>query len=517
MSEEDDAIIPPDQFRCIRSDGKQWRCKEWQYQDSKYCENHHIQIIYKKKVNNPKKNKAQLLQVKKKKKVQLEEEDEEQEKFVRKRTRNENANKINSLAEVEKVEKKFNVQKQENEEAKIAKAINLQIQEEEEIEEEEEEKFVRKRRKVEKKINESNENINSMLGAAELSLVEATKLIPVVKEIQECTAPELVFALKTAFRYEDFAKVEHIVKMREEKIIMEKKDAEEQASRFKQLLEVSEIKCAQLSNKLHEKKKEITVVEGKLKESELRKLGIECELLQYKRMCEELQCVKSRAEDEIDGLKKRVNELETQAWLQSCVSRKEYTEEKKKSGSKDGRIQSENINSLKGACLSHVKVIEALDCDGRVYSSANIDSICHSSSRDCRVAKHAGSSENQHNPVPTVSTGGGNLKESLIPSKRGLVCIQQVDDIRSGAQLNHFKICGTSCKESESSSAENGKGKAENFGSTRMDKSLDTVKNESNGSSKATNSSGPEYAEDGITKFLSALRRSKTITWNRKK
>ncbi|KAF5179709.1 hypothetical protein FRX31_030704 [Thalictrum thalictroides] len=600
--EEQDLTIPPDQFRCVRTDGKQWRCRGWQYQDSTYCEDHHIKIKYRKKVNKQPKGKKPQLQVKKKphvqkKNVQIEYEDyDEQEaaevKFCRKRRkvnkenytlldafldsseeeeeeieqgiplakkRNENVKNMNSLVEVKKEEKKTNVQIQENEE-KIAKVMNVQVEEEEN---EEEEKLVRKRRKVatesyvisdssegevreeiplEKKINESNENMNSTVGVAELSLVEATQLISVVKEIEECTPSELVFALKTAFRYEDFVKVEHILKMREEKIILEKKDAEEQAARFKQILAISGIKCAQLSNELHEKKKEITVVEGKLKESELRKLGIESELLQYKRMCEEFQCVKSRAENEIDGLKKRVKELETQA------------EEGKKSCSKDSKSQSENNNALKGACLSHVKVKEeALDCDERVHASANVDSICHSPSRDCGVAKHAesevehgrkdkglmtlqldgscskmlsprkfgtvrpaseGSSAKHHSLIHTVSTEGGNLEESLTSLRRRLVCMRQPEDVRSGAQtilLNHFEISGTSCKELESSTAENGKEEAENFGSTRIEKSLDAVvsKNGSNGSSKGTNSSDPEYVEDGITKFLSALRRAK--------
>ncbi|KAH7835738.1 hypothetical protein Vadar_029378 [Vaccinium darrowii] len=46
-SEEQQRVVPPDNLRCHRNDGKTWRCYGWKIQDKIYCEKHFLQALNK--------------------------------------------------------------------------------------------------------------------------------------------------------------------------------------------------------------------------------------------------------------------------------------------------------------------------------------------------------------------------------------------------------------------------------------------------------------------------------------
>lgn len=44
---EAEGAVPPKHLRCVRSDGKKWRCTGWKLQDKNFCQKHHLQSLQK--------------------------------------------------------------------------------------------------------------------------------------------------------------------------------------------------------------------------------------------------------------------------------------------------------------------------------------------------------------------------------------------------------------------------------------------------------------------------------------
>ncbi|XP_042500782.1 lysine-specific demethylase JMJ25-like isoform X2 [Macadamia integrifolia] len=116
-------IIPEDELRCKRNDGKHWRCKNWRIQNKSLCQEHYLIGLHKYRVSASKKGER------KKRKVNRKENERKNEGSSMKRNRHESY--IDGKEEEETVEGKE--------------------EEEEEEEEEESEEEIRKKRKRKRK------------------------------------------------------------------------------------------------------------------------------------------------------------------------------------------------------------------------------------------------------------------------------------------------------------------------------------------------------------------------------
>ncbi|PIA31982.1 hypothetical protein AQUCO_04700093v1 [Aquilegia coerulea] len=496
--------IPADELRCSRNDGKGWRCKGFRFQDKLHCEKHYIYEL------NRRINPNNINTNKKKKAIKFED-----KRLGNKRKRNRGTWGFSDSSEEEEEE---------------------DDDDDDDMEDQEEEVRV---------MEKSNKNIK-------------IKRVSEIKTCEEYTISELVSTLQTSFRSKDFEEVEGILKMREEKMIMDKEDAEKNAIQLKNLLGVSGANCAMLSNQLHENKKEITAVEGKLEKLESEKIDIENELQRYKRISEEfkervihleeeqrnvcerekhsnerinvlkqintdererlikvktenieLQSAKRRAEYELQLWMERFKELDIQALLESHVSQMgyvqpiclstqgPYAEDAKKSENK------QTDYGLARACSSIVKVKEeAVECGGRFYASANPKTVCYSSAKECGVAKYAESDVQygRKGGVQMVLQPDDSLHKMLSSSKLGITNT----DTKMGTRPDEIlsKVLERTClKETQHS------------GSGCNGESFSTVmRNQNYGSSKEASSMDPETALDGITKFLYAIRKAKNKT-----
>ncbi|PIA31977.1 hypothetical protein AQUCO_04700088v1 [Aquilegia coerulea] len=265
---------------------------------------------------------------------------------------------------------------------------------------------------------------------------------------------------------------------------MKKQEAEKHVVHLENQLKAYETKCAMLSDELKEKKEEIIVVQGKLEELELKKIGIEDEILGYKRMCEELkekdtrleedyklvcerekrsreraidlkdelknereriielemenrdlECQKRRAENETNVWEKRFKELETQVLSKSKIPKDVDVDPTVLSNEqkKINRQQCKRNCPLHGRCLSHMEIKErTLYSDERVYASANADSFCHPLSKE-RGIEHLAGSEVEHGSIATEQMGflldGSTYKMQTSP--KPCIITEGINDINN--------------------------------------------------------------------------------------
>ncbi|KAF9589078.1 hypothetical protein IFM89_018809 [Coptis chinensis] len=292
------------------------------------------------------------------------------------------------------------------------------------------------------------------------------------------TISELVFSLKTAFRFKEFEEVAQILQMREKKMKVEKEEAEK--------------RCCKLLNEFEEKKKELVAVKEMLQDIELRKISLEDEVWGYRKTCDELkekvtrleedhkvvcererrseervitlsdelkkmnkrereimfvlknenrdlECAKRQAENEIEVWKKRFNELKTNCVLKTeSLPQLKIKEEvakcdlKRRAGNeievskKRFKEQETNCGS-ENAGFPQVKVKdEALNCDRKVYASAIVDFARPSLAKAGGVAQFAEErkkSESAQRVIPSEVTGapeGASLSVVKIKKEDGI-------------------------------------------------------------------------------------------------
>ncbi|KAF9602079.1 hypothetical protein IFM89_024846 [Coptis chinensis] len=276
--------------------------------------------------------------------------------------------------------------------------------------------------------------------------------------------------------------------MRQEKLQREKEEAEKNAGFLERNLEVYEAKCAELSDLLEEKKKEMSLVEGKIGELEFEKISIEDDISGYKRMCYDfkervtrleedckvvcererraqgritglleeikctskddklrcvelktengdLECAKRRAENEVEVWKKRFNELETQVSVEAQLSRNSCAEGKGLSteASYEEEGKGDKSKQRKARPLSHLNIkAEVLDWDEMVYAYEN-ESIYHSSFKGSEAA-HVSDSDMEHESKH-IQADGSSYKAlstpasgAVRPAFEGLIEISDSED-----------------------------------------------------------------------------------------
>ncbi|OVA06393.1 hypothetical protein BVC80_8981g31 [Macleaya cordata] len=117
---------------------------------------------------------------------------------------------------------------------------------------------------------------------------------------------ELISFLKSSFQTTDFEKVEQILRLREEKMKLDKEGLEDEIKRryseglkwketvkrevgLEEELDVCVTKYHELFAELENKKMEFVAVEDKFRDLEFRKISVDDELKEYKRTCNRLQ------------------------------------------------------------------------------------------------------------------------------------------------------------------------------------------------------------------------------------
>ncbi|KAF9623655.1 hypothetical protein IFM89_003687, partial [Coptis chinensis] len=220
-----------------------------------------------------------------------------------------------------------------------------------------------------------------------------------------------------------------LVREEEGEMGAKKKGIDVMEEKMKMEKEVAESRCVKLSNEIEVKKKEIVDVREKLQEMEVKKIGLEDEIWEHKRMCNELKekvihleedykvvCERERrsqrietlnmrkdgAKNEIEVWKRRINELETNRGMKTIslpqvkikeeganCDAKRCAENKIEVPKRRFREQATNCG-LKSVGFPKVNVKEeALNCDPKVYASGNSDFASPFSAKAGRITQLA--------------------------------------------------------------------------------------------------------------------------------
>ncbi|KAL5730883.1 hypothetical protein ACHQM5_003668 [Ranunculus cassubicifolius] len=206
------------------------------------------------------------------------------------------------------------------------------------------------------------------------------------KEGEKCNITELLSLIKTVFRDKEFELVEQIFKMREENMKMKTEEAEKSVRDLEEALAFYEIKWAEISHELEEKKKDIIEVERRFTELELEKNGFAEKLQKSEQMCKklkervsclledlEISCQRERvsqerikslgfaktsAENEMEVWKERFRMLESRVLLERQGSWKERNESDSvvKVKIKEDRLNSNEHPFFVSNCVNFSKV-----------------------------------------------------------------------------------------------------------------------------------------------------------------
>ncbi|KAF9589075.1 hypothetical protein IFM89_018806 [Coptis chinensis] len=381
----DNGAVPPPESRCVRNDGRKWRCKGWVYEESTLCEKHYLYDLQRKFGD----------VVVREKRVQ---------KTVKRKTK-----KRNESDEDEDEEKR-------REDERVRKRAKRSLDSSGLVREEEEEMGAKKK------------GIDAILRDS-----ESTE--------SDYTASELIISLKTAFRFKDFEEVAQIIKVREGKMKMDKEVVESRCVKLSNEIEVKKTEivdvreklqemevrkigledeiwghkrmCNELKEKVIRLEEDYKVVCERERRSQVRIVTLSDELKKMnknereilvvlKKENSDLEYAKRRVENEIEVWKRRINELETNRGMKTVslpqvkikeeganCDAKRSAENKIEVPKRRFREQATNCG-LKSAGFPKVNVKEeALNCDPKVYASANSDFACPFSAKAGRVTQLA--------------------------------------------------------------------------------------------------------------------------------
>ncbi|KAL5717909.1 hypothetical protein ACHQM5_010862 [Ranunculus cassubicifolius] len=183
------------------------------------------------------------------------------------------------------------------------------------------------------------------------------------EEEEEDYISDLLLPLKTNPGEKEFETVEEILKMREEKLRMEKEESKKHVIHLVEDLGVYHSRCNELWNELERKKREISRVEGKLE--------VVCGRQKvFEERIRDLECAKTRAENEIEFWKKMFKQLETRVLVEPQVLRNLYVEPRDEEGlnGRESVVRGETVSGV----MVKIKE-EATNYGGRGYGYTGVD------------------------------------------------------------------------------------------------------------------------------------------------